>query len=177
MNPKTRRMWLVNLVIETGNPPDVVLRNLLEEYRKIDAIAAVVGVGPDAVSSALKSYGIKPIKNHRSIAEVAESCGMTEVEMLEMFAKSGDKFTVIAAEIGVTHQAVIRAMRKHGIVKESCRAIEWRGVRDTMAGHCERHGISMKAVGYARQYKRMGKAEALEWAARGVGDVPKHAAA
>lgn len=163
---KITRKWLQDLVIQTGKSPDQVLRDLLSEYRKAECVALVVGVDRRNIYHAMKSYGISLAKGRKkTISDAALDCGMGVVDFLQMMADSGNKLTDIARELGVTHQAVIKAMRKHGITREDVRCVKWGGRKDTMAGHCREYGMSYADVQYARTEMGYSKTDSLDYAA------------
>lgn len=160
-----RHPWLRELVLETRKDPAQVLTDLLAECGKFEAVALKVKASYASVSTAMKSYGIRPVKRFRQIADFAADACMTLPEYLQVLADSGKKLTTIADEHGLTHQAIIRAMQRHGITREDVRCIEWGGRSDTMAGHCRHYGMSYKDVQYARTEMGYSKLDSLDYAA------------
>lgn len=160
-----RHPWLRELVLETRKDPAQVLTDLLAECGKFEAVALKVKASYASVSTAMKSYGIRPVKRFRQIADFAADACMTVPEYLQVLADSGKKLTQLADEHGISHQAIIRLMGKHGITREDVRSIEWGGRRDTMHGHCRWFGMSYKDVQYARTEMGYSKLDSLDYAA------------
>ena len=160
-----RHPWLRELVLETRKDPAQVLTDLLAECGKFEAVALKVKASYASVSTAMKSYGIRPVKRFRQIADFAADACMTVPEYLQVLADSGKKLTQLADEHGISHQAIIRLMGKHGITREDVRSIEWGGRRDTMHGHCRWFGMSYRTCSTHGRRWAYNKLDSLDYAA------------
>ena len=80
------------------------------------------------------------------LERIAASRGKTLHGMLRELASSEKTLLEIQAEIGVTYQAVLKAMKHRGIVWHDRRAYAYMGHPDTTPGHCNRHGYDYRKV-------------------------------
>ena len=79
-------------------------------------------------------------KNHNTIARQAKAAGMTKRDFLADLNSRHTKITSMAAELGVTHIAVTRAMAA-GIEHKHARHFEYCGIVDCATNHAKRHGV------------------------------------
>lgn len=75
-----------------------------------------------------------------TISRQARAAGMTKRDFLADLNKRHMKITSMAAELGVTHVAVIRAMSAAGIEHQHARHFEYCGIVDCATNHAKRHG-------------------------------------
>lgn len=80
-------------------------------------------------------------KQYNVIARRAKAAGMSKRDFLADLNSRHTKITSMAAELGVTHIAVTRAMAAAGIEHQHARHFEYCGIVDCATNHARRHGV------------------------------------
>lgn len=76
-----------------------------------------------------------------TIARQAAQVGKTKQAFLADLCKRHVKLESLAEELGVSHVAVIRALKAVGIEWKNLRHFDYCGVTDNLTNHCRRYGI------------------------------------
>jgi hypothetical protein len=97
----------------------------------------------------------RPSNTSNWAAREAERLGTTPHALLtKIVDECGHKCSAIAATMGMSIPAAIAMLRKYGVHKRNSREFDYRGHRDSFAGHCRRLNISHpNACSYMHKHK------------------------